>query len=150
MFEAHMGDTPTEDSKPSAKPTRTRKKNQQDTSTFYIDEPTELDVKMGRGGGTNQWAGNAHYRQVIEENKRQYMNAAKDDKTVIAQSVIDQINEEGGRFIRSDPASGRWFVVDNKEARKKASQALREENTPESRALKRKKYPKKKKNKRSY
>ena len=80
-----------------------------------------------------------------------YRAALKDDKTAISQELVDAIHAAGGRFLklndddnnnsssRNNKAS-RWYEVDNTTARKKASQTLREVNTPEFRAAKRAKY----------
>jgi hypothetical protein len=60
------------------------------------------------------------------------------------------VHEWGGRFMKqSEDDEHIWYEVDNLKARKKASQTLREINTPEHRAYKRKKYVEKKRAKKA-
>merc|ERR1712154_697991 len=67
-----------------------------------------------------------------------YRSSSKDEKTDWSQCLVDYVHAYGGRFLRFRKDEGIWYEVSNREARKKAGQALREENTPESRAAKRK------------
>lgn len=75
----------------------------------------------------------------------QYLQARKNEKSAIAQEMVDTILAEGGRFMKYDKAAKVWIEVPNKTAREKAAQALREQMTPEKRQEKRKRYPKKRK-----
>lgn len=123
------------------------------------DQVTNLDVLMGRGGRTNHHPGNIRYLQEKLRLQPRYMAALKDDKTPIAQELVDAIVNQGGRFLKNhgsskskthkpkqqpwDDGSNRhtqWYQVDNITARKKASQTLREINTAEVRAAKRERY----------
>jgi hypothetical protein len=109
------------------------------TGSYY--EPTENDVLLGRGGRANNHVGNQRYLKIKEAIQDEYMNANKNEKTVLSQKLVDIITKErGGRFLKLDGAVNRWYVVDNLTARRKASQTLREVNTPEVRAAKRAKY----------
>lgn len=107
----------------------------------YVEEITDCDVLMGRGGRSNHHPGNHFYLALIAETKPKYEKCKqKSQKTRVAQSVVDFINHErNGRFVELDETE-RWYVVCNKKARTKAGQALRDQNTPEARAEKRKKY----------
>lgn len=71
-----------------------------------------------------------------------YLAADKNAKTPISQELVDIVKKWGGRFLKLDADSNQWYEIDNLTARKKASQTLREINTPEERALKRAKYAK--------
>ena len=104
-------------------------------------EPTENDVLLGRGGRANNHVGNKRYLKIKEDIQDEYMKANKNEKTVLSQKLVEIITKErDGRFLKLDEAAKRWYVVDNLTARKKASQTLREVNTPEVRAAKRAKY----------
>lgn len=109
---------------------------------MYVDEITEFDVLMGRGGRSNRHIGNHFYLKVVEETKGRYEKCKKKfEKTEVAQSVVDFINQKRkGRFLQLDEDSDQWYIADNRAARTKAGQALRDQNTPEARAEKRKKY----------
>jgi hypothetical protein len=145
-------------------------------------EITNNDVLLGRGGRTNHHVGNATYRKYKEELQERYLTATKDEKTDIANELVEMIHSRNGRFLKEyDPTKPSaftltlnqtadiernrkaklstkkkgnnnddedddqsivdyWYEVDLKAARTKASQALRELNTPEIRAAKRAKY----------
>ncbi len=114
------------------------------TRNYIQDSVSDVDVLMGRGGRTNHHKGNENYLQIKERIQPRYLAAAKEDKTAISQELVDAILLQGGRFLKLDALTERWYVVDNQVARKKASQTLREINTPAVRAAKRAKYNKKK------
>jgi len=109
----------------------------------------DQDVLFGRGGRSNHHDGNRIYRTEIENYKPHYMALQdKNQKTLLSNQIVDFIqNGLGGRFLAKDDSYQveMWYVVDRKFARRKVAQALRENNTPEARAEKKAKYPKKKK-----
>ena len=114
------------------------------TRNYIQDSVSDVDVLMGRGGRTNHHKGNENYLRIKERIQPRYLAAAKEDKTAISQELVDAILLQGGRFLKLDALTERWYVVDNQVARKKASQTLREINTQAVRAAKRAKYNKKK------
>jgi hypothetical protein len=97
-------------------------------------KPTELDVKLGRGGHVNGHIGNQMYLEKKMEIQDRYLAASKEEKTDISQELVDAVHAWGGRFLKEDKEVG-WFEVTNIIARKKASQTLREH---EDRAKKKK------------
>ena len=104
----------------------------------------DKDVICQRGALTNHHLGNKIYLAKVEERKAEYQSTnEKKQKTYLSELVIDDVLANGGRFVRKDEDTGKWFVVDRKIVRTKVSQALREANTAESRAAKRQRYPKK-------
>ena len=105
-------------------------------------EYTDNDVLLGRGGLSNKHPGNKRYRKEIENAKAVYRSATKDDKTKWAALLVEYVEKYGGRFLEKDKATGKWYIVPDIVARRKAGQALREDNTPESRAEKRERYKK--------
>ena len=120
---------------PKTKPKSPKKKS---TARKVFVKPTDMDVLCGRGGRSNTWKGNKRFRQVVDETKPIYNGCAKYEKTLLSQKVVDKMAKEGRRFLK--PENGNWYVATNLDARRKAGQALREENTPESRAAKRERY----------
>ena len=59
--------------------------------------------------------------------KEQYRNTEeKDDKTDLSRSIVDRVYEYGGRFVKKDAGSDRYYILSKSEARIKTSQALRE------------------------
>ena len=103
-------------------------------------KPTPLDILCGRGGKSNNWKGNERYRAIVEETKSIYNRGTKYQKTLLSQQVVDKCTGEGSRFLKFDDKAKEWYPIPNILARRKAGQALREENTPEARAAKRAKY----------
>jgi hypothetical protein len=77
-------------------------------------------------------------------------NLEKNMKTVLAQRVVDFIqNEIGGRFLQKDADTGKWFIATNKAARTKCGQSMRDDHSEEARKDKREKYPAKPKKRKS-
>ena len=100
---------------------------------------TDVDVLLGRGGRVNQHPGNQAYLQEKERMQDRYFSTTKDNKKEISQELVDWVHARGGRFLKQDDDK-RWYDVNNTDARKKASQTLRELNTSEHNAYKRARY----------
>jgi len=126
------------------RPPRKRKSRVPLVKNYF--EPCDTDVLCGRGGRANNHPGNKKYLELKDEVRPRYTAATKAAKTGIAEEVVDAVIKDwGGRFLALDTKEDKWYEIDRLEARRKCSQALREENTAEARAKKRAKYPKKKK-----
>lgn len=131
---------------PVATKKRKRKKRPKVVPTHkqYV-EITQHDVLLGRGGKSNHHPGNKRYRDEIMASRPLYAALTTDEeKTAMSQTVVDVIEQMGGRFLEEDKAkeNGKnislgWYVVPNIVARRKASQALREDSDPEKRKAKR-------------
>jgi hypothetical protein len=99
-------------------------------------EPTELDILGGRGGRSNHHPGNKRYRTEIENLKEWYSKIEdKDEKTDLSQCLVDFCHSYGARFLERDDKG--WYIAENIVARRKASQALREDSDPQKRKEKR-------------
>ena len=59
--------------------------------------------------------------------KSEYSQLSKPEKTPYSWKLVHRVWENGGRFLEKDEGSGKFYVIDEKDARLKASQALREE-----------------------
>ncbi|KAL7579338.1 hypothetical protein ACA910_014014 [Epithemia clementina (nom. ined.)] len=94
----------------------------------------EHDVLSGRGGGTNVHPGNRTFRDLINQNRRTYLKARKNDKPAISRAIVRTIRELNGRFLKKDEKTGMWFEIGDDAAREKTSQALRQ-RAPEMRKL---------------
>mmetsp|Transcript_10555 Transcript_10555/g.19702 ORF Transcript_10555/g.19702 Transcript_10555/m.19702 type:complete len:259 (-) Transcript_10555:472-1248(-) len=86
---------------------------------------SENDVLFGRGGGTNRHIGNVYFRELVSEYQPAYIQARKRDKTMIAKTIVAQVRNRNGRFLRKQE-NGNWVDVGDKKAAEKTSQALRE------------------------
>jgi hypothetical protein len=51
---------------------------------------------------------------------------AKARKTDLSLAIVEHVCQYGGRFLKKDSATNRYYVLTKAEARKKTSQALRE------------------------
>ena len=84
-------------------------------------------------GLANNHCGNNIFRDYAEQLRPRYEKLSKEEKTGVSLELVSMVHEAGGRFIQKDEESGLWYEVGYNRARKKASQALREEN-PSNRA----------------
>jgi len=102
-------------------------------------EPTEKDVLMGRGGKSNHHPGNMRYRAEIARLQEHYKKTNdKDEKTNISERLVLGVQSYGGNFLEKDENG--WYIIDIVVARRKVSQALREDKDPEKRRAKRQRF----------
>jgi hypothetical protein len=100
--------------------------------------PHPHDVLSGRGGAINSHEGNVQFRQWVQEQRTRYALAkSKQEKTLVAQLVIDIVRAQQppGRFLQKDHASRLgsrsageewWVELDEDKVMAKTCQALRE------------------------
>ena len=93
-----------------------------------IPAPHANDVLCGRGGGTNNHAGNEKFRDLVNEKKRLYLNSSKREKPLVSKSIVESVRAQrpSGRFLQKDDKIGLWYDIGDQKAREKTSQALRE------------------------
>lgn len=91
------------------------------------DEVTNNDVLGGKGGQSIHHPGNIQFREWAEEMKPEYSQLSKPEKTPYSWKLVHKVWEAEGRFLEKDEETGKYYVIDDKDARLKASQALREE-----------------------
>jgi hypothetical protein len=115
------------------KPKRTRRRKEAQP-VIYVDEPTDLDCVLGRGGKSNHHPGNKRYRDEVQNLQKWYKASDKSEKTNLSQHLVNYVHSYGGRFVKQEKNTGRWYIVSNIVARRKASQALREHLSMEERA----------------
>lgn len=92
------------------------------------------DVLCGRGGGTNVHPGNKHFRTLIDQHRKIYLKARKNDKPAISRSIVRTIRNKNGRFLKKDSKTKLWYEIGDSMAREKTSQALRQ-RAPEMRKI---------------
>lgn len=102
-------------------------------------ELTKKDVLMGRGGKSNHHEGNARYREQVEKSQGSYKKTDdKDEKTKISEELVRYIKSDGGNFLEKDETG--YYIIDDVVARRKVSQALREDMDPDKRKAKRQRF----------
>lgn len=87
------------------------------------------DVLCGRGGLTNHHPGNILFRNLVKAKQEDYVRASRHEKAYIARDIVGIMKklDPPGRFLKKDPKDpNKWIEIDDKQARQKASQALRE------------------------
>merc|ERR1719218_233048 len=98
--------------------------------TFMRDNgPTMLDVLCERGGRANHHPGNQEYLKRIKERAGEYTVELAQNRQLcreFLQSIVREVKGWGGRFMKKIDNSDRWFEVDDKTARKKVGQLLRD------------------------
>lgn len=98
-----------------------------DKDEFPITDITEADVLMGRGNHIVIFPGNQSYREIVRENREEYVNAGnKPIKGAIARRVVETVWNRGGRFLECDGRGERWKEADLDRVLDKTTQALRE------------------------
>jgi len=66
----------------------------------------------------------------------EYETASVNRKTQLSRELVAFVHNRGGRFMRKNDETGEWFEVDDKTARQKASQTLRDRSTKKELAKK--------------
>ena len=89
---------------------------------------------MGRGGH-NSHVGNQKYLDCIRRRQPGYRRLTSNGaKTRFIKKLVQSLNRGGFRFLTRDSREGPWYIATEKAARKKVSQALRDDGiTPEGR-----------------
>jgi hypothetical protein len=103
---------------------KTRRKYEPELVQLY-DFDSDKDILMGRGGHAQHYPGNQRFLREKEELQDLYLACTKDEKTAVAQTLVDRVHAWGGRFLQKADG-GRYAQVHNHTARLKASQTLRE------------------------
>jgi hypothetical protein len=93
-----------------------------------IATPTHHDILLGRGNLANRHPGNENFRAIVNSYKPEYVAAPKAQKGLYPKIIYDKICslDPPGRFLRQDPISKLWSIVEKKKAIDKTRQALRE------------------------
>ena len=100
-------------------------------------EPGENDVILGRGGDNWKWPGNQKLQRMALEKIGEYMNARKKGKGQLAEQLVEQVHEQGGRFLRQITPGGTWEIVDFETARAKARDCIKSVEVDPNKLLKR-------------
>jgi hypothetical protein len=105
--------------------TKSKKRRKRVIDESTACEPTDDDVLFGRGGFTNNRAGNVFFRQEALRLRPWYEASTKEEKYEISNVLLEAVKSKGGRFLERG-SDGLWHEVIGNGARRKASQALRE------------------------
>lgn len=92
------------------------------TKNYINDEPKDLDILLGRG--LNRHIGNVEYLKEVAKRKEEYILSSKIRKNQISIEVLAFLHSQSRRFLARDKNG--FFIVNDRVARRKVSQALRE------------------------
>lgn len=85
--------------------------------------PNNFDVLLGREKRILESPGNLRFRQLVDDYRDQYESVSKFEKTIVAESILKEIKDSGGRFLKQVELG--WIQVCDAMARKKISHAFR-------------------------
>jgi hypothetical protein len=92
-----------------------------------IIEPKPGDILLGRGKAAFQHEGNSRLRLVIIQTLGRFTTSkSRIEKTNMVRSIVKDIIDRGGRFLKKDPKKPDWYLAGFKDAREKVSHALRD------------------------
>jgi hypothetical protein len=113
--------------KPRTLPKKTKKENTRKEGAG-IEQPGRFDILRGRGGFTNHHSGNIKFRSEARALRADYRNAntTRQQKYAYSCELVNRVKAYGGKFLQKG-RDDLWYEMDDKAARKKASQVLREE-----------------------
>ena len=86
---------------------------------------------MGRGGLSNNHVGNQTFLKLTKALKPEYARLPKEEKTDVSRRLLKMVHGRGGKFLAKDAESGLFYEVEDKIARRKCSQALRDATVDE-------------------
>ena len=91
-----------------------------------MDLPSHCDILCGQTS-TNKHPGNVFFRQLILAKVDDYMlSTKKAQKGLIAAEILDELNNNGARFMKLDKKTKQWRTYSSAEAREKVCHAIRD------------------------
>lgn len=108
---------------PRALPMRKGKVKATTSAGTGIEAPGKLDILKGRGGLTNHHPGNVKFRNEARKLRSEYKHAdtTRHQKYLFSLDLVNRVKAYGGRFLEKGK-DDLWYEMDEKAARKKASQ----------------------------
>ena len=110
-------------------------------TTALVHTPTNNDVLLGWENRTETHAGNLHLKQLIDERAVEYVSSDYvDAKTMIVRQVVEELSEDGARFLcKSSETGDAWKEASREYVLENVKQAFREKvstlNIPSSVSL---------------
>jgi hypothetical protein len=93
-----------------------------------ITVPGPYDVLLGRGRNLQNHPGNKRFRSLIDRHLDRYEVADKQDKTILAYTIIRIVQEMDGRFLKDVDGAG-YVEVDNAVAQTKVAHCFRSQRS---------------------
>lgn len=71
--------------------------------------------------------GNRRFRDLIAANTDKYNNAkSRLEKSMVVHCIVEEVKKVKGRFLKQDRFSGRWYELDERQAKEKVGHAIRD------------------------
>lgn len=98
-----------------------------------IIRPQTAVSSLGRGKGIQAHPGNKRLRDLVEANLGRYERASRLEKTLLAETIVRNIKDTSGRFLKLDSGrGGGWTEVNDEIARDKIAHAFRTQRKSQS------------------
>lgn len=94
------------------------------TKNDSIIAPRPIDILLGRSYYSMKHVGNARFRKILDDNYSVYESTSKNEKTAVAEKIVNDILSGGARFLRQGEHG--WEEASFLEARNKVSNGYRD------------------------
>jgi hypothetical protein len=85
------------------------------------------DIVCGRGKGCWNHPGNQMFQTIIHASVERYSGAkSKNEKSLVVASIVEGLCKSGGRFVKEDKTTGRWYDIGQTQAHDKTGHAIRD------------------------
>ena len=84
------------------------------TSVPLVDCPASFDVVFKPGSIVHAHPGNTQYRELLEQHLEAFQVQEKKQEVIL--SVINTVEQNGGRFLEWSPSMSCWSVVQDPQA----------------------------------
>ena len=71
-----------------------------------------------------------YWRKILAKRDLYKQSTTNEDKTLVAQTIVDLIKSETGRFLQKEKKTELWFELPDEVAMSKVKQALRDKHVP--------------------
>eukprot|EP00536_Pseudo-nitzschia_multiseries_P002429 jgi/Psemu1/251623/estExt_Genewise1Plus.C_320072 len=110
---------------------RLRKLIEKDPNAYscVCECPGLNDVLFRRAGSCLSHPGNSRFKNLLESKKEEHTSSNQTEKRDIAWSIVEEIENKGGRFFAWDTKQTCWLVMTNRtEIRQKVAMSIRDFN----------------------
>ena len=94
----------------------------EDSEGHHVVALRDRDVLLGRS--KLAFEHNTHFHLLIAEHSQAYLDGSRHAKSNLVLDLKQDIQSDGGRFLRKSKKSGHWFVVSERVAREKVSSVV--------------------------
>jgi len=83
--------------------------------------------------------GNKRFRDAVANSLEDYMQANdRFRKSVVVQSIVEDVHQLGGRFLKKNPKTKEWYELTDQQAKEKVGHAIRDAVTAQETRMKKK------------